>query len=57
MKGNIAKEDNYKSIEQLDTNMSYLDSVILSKEYNLLDEYKANEKSTLILNRNKRCYR
>ncbi len=57
MKGNIAKEDNYKSIEQLDTNMSYLDSVILSKEYDLLDEHKANEKSTLILNRKKRCYR
>lgn len=53
MKGSIAKEDNYKAIEQLDTNMSYLDSVILSKEYNLLDEHKANEKSTLVLNRHK----
>lgn len=51
MKGNIAKEDNYQSIEKLDINMSYLDSVILSKEYNLFDEHKANQKSILVLNR------
>lgn len=54
MKGSIAKEDNYEAIEHLDTNMSYLDSVILSKEYNLLDEHKANEKSTLVLYRHKK---
>lgn len=54
MRGKIAKEDNYKAIDQLGRNMNYLDSVILSREYNLLDEHKANEKSILVLNKHKK---
>jgi len=54
MRGKIAKEDNYKAIEQLGKNMSYLDSVVLSMKYNLLDGQKANEKSTLVLNKYKK---
>lgn len=54
MRGSIAKEDNYRAIDSLDENMSYLGSVILSKRYDLKDEYTANEKSTLVLNKYKK---
>lgn len=40
MRGKIAKEDNYKAIPELTPNMTYLDSVILSKIYNIDDEAK-----------------
>lgn len=54
MKGKIAEEDDYRVINELGENMSYLDHVLLSTEYNLLDDYKANEKSTLVIQRHKK---
>lgn len=53
MKGKVAKEDNYQVVSKLSPNLSYLDSVILSQVYTMIDVYKANEKSTLVLTRNR----
>lgn len=54
LRGNIAKGDNYSVIDSLSNGIHYLDSVILSKTYSLINEYKANEKSILVLKRYKR---
>lgn len=54
LRGNIAKGDNYSVIDSLSDNIHYLDSVILSRIYSLMNEFKADEKSTLVLKRCKR---
>lgn len=53
-RGKIAKEDNYQIITELSENMSYLDSVILSHSYNMVDYFQAEEKSTLVIRRHKK---
>lgn len=45
LKGKIAKEDNYRIIDELSPAYTYLDSVILSHPYNIVEEEKANNKS------------
>lgn len=54
MNGKIAKEDNYVAIDSITEDFRYLDSVILSRIYNLEDEYCANEKSSLVLKKNRK---
>ena len=54
MNGKIAKEDNYVAIDSITEDFRYLDSLILSRIYNLEDEYRANEKSSLVLKRNRK---
>lgn len=49
MKGKIAMEDNYQVVEELTQDIHYLDSVILSKIYNMIDEYEADKKSSLVI--------
>lgn len=48
-KGKIAKEDNYCIIKNLSPEYIYLDSVILSFPYNIVDEEKANTKSIITI--------
>ncbi len=54
MRGKIAKEDNYKVIDELNDNMRYLDSIILSMPYYMQDTYKAEEKTSLVIKRHKK---
>lgn len=51
MSGSVALEDNYQAIKSLEADYSYLDSVILSKNYELKRRYKAEEKAELVINR------
>lgn len=53
MNGKIAKADNYQVISQLGHNITYLDSVILSRLYMMQDGFKAKEKSKLVIKRSK----
>lgn len=54
MKGNRANEDNYCVIDSISDNIHYLDSVILSKEYFLINDCKANDKSVHVLKKHSR---
>lgn len=53
-KGKIVKEDNYHIITELSPDMSYLDSILLSYPYNLVDYYRGEEKANLVIRKYKK---
>lgn len=51
MQGKIVMEDNYQAILEFTPDFFYLDSIILSRPYILDNEFKATEKTNLVLKR------